>query len=333
MEKIEGIKLANSEVIVSQLADDTSIFLNSPEHIPYLLKILTKFALCSGLKTNVEKTKVHNIGHGDINKHQLSGMNLENGPIKLLGISLTNNEKENIEQNFLPKLKLMQNLLNLWSQRNLSLKGKITVINSLIVSLFVYQLTIIETPTKILDQIDDAIFKFLWGNKKPKIAKAVIQKQIKDGGLKMPNIYLKAKSWKTMWMKRAILQPENSWVKVLDETLGTILFKDFIKCNADTKTESFGKLPAFYQGILVDWYNIASDKIVTNSEIQNQVIWNNRLITIDKRTIFWINWYSKGVVHIRDILDANGEFMDHQSIKAKYGIKTNFLEVLQLRQS
>ena len=63
------------------------------------------------------------------------------------------------------------------------------------------------------------------------------------------------------------------------------------------------------------------------------MIWNNRLITIDKRTIFWINWYSKGVVHIRDILDANGEFMDHQSIKAKYGIKTNFLKVLQLRQS
>ena len=39
------------------------------------------------------------------------------------------------------------------------------------------------------------------------------------------------------------------------------------------------------------------------------------------------------MIYIKDILDDNGEFMNHQNIKARYGIETNFLEVLQLRQS
>ena len=95
-------------------------------------------------------------------------MTLEQGPIKLLGITLTSNEKESIEENFLPKLKVMKNLLNLWSQRSLSLKGKITVINSLIISLFIYPITIIETPPTVLDEIDEAITHFLWGGQEAK---------------------------------------------------------------------------------------------------------------------------------------------------------------------
>ena len=187
--EIKGIQLSASEIVISQLADDTSIFLKDPRYIASLLRILTKFAICSGLKTNVEKTKVHNLGQTNIEANELEGMTLEQGPIKLLGITLTNSEKESIEENFLPKLKVMKNLLNQWSQRSLSLKGKITVINSLIISLFIYPITIIETPPTVLDEIDEAITHFLWGGKKPKIAKNVIEKQIEDGGLKMPNIH------------------------------------------------------------------------------------------------------------------------------------------------
>ena len=56
-------------------------------------------------------------------------------------------------------------------------------------------MTIVDTPLSVLDQTDEAIFKFLWSGK---IAKAVIQKEIEEGGLKMPNIYFKAKAWKMM---------------------------------------------------------------------------------------------------------------------------------------
>ena len=283
-EKIKGVELTDHKIVISQLADDTSIFLEGPQYIAPLLSVLKKFAICSGLKTNVEKTKVYNIGNGYIVNHQLQGMKLDNGPIKLLGIAITNNEKENIENNYLPKVKTMRHLLNIWSQRNLSLKGKITVINALIISLFVYPMTITDTPIMILDEIDNAIFSFLWGGKRPKISKSVIQKQIEHGGLKMPNIYLKSKAWKVMWLKRAYLKPENDWVRILDHLLGKVKFIDFMQCNSGDKSKIQRRLPLFYQNILSDFHNISTNNISTNLEIQNQIIWYNHNITIEKST-------------------------------------------------
>ena len=54
----------------------------------------------------------------------------------------------------------MENLL-----KNLSLKGKIVLINALIVSLFVYPAMIIGMPDDTLKTIDRAIFNFLWSSK------------------------------------------------------------------------------------------------------------------------------------------------------------------------
>ena len=54
---------------------------------------------------------------------------------------------------------------------------------------------------------------------KPKIAKVVNQNQIGKGGLKMPNIYLQVKSWKLMWLKRALATEHRKWVAVLNTIL------------------------------------------------------------------------------------------------------------------
>ena len=113
----------------------------------------------------------------------------------------------------------MYNLLKLWSQRNLSLKGKICIINSLIISLFVYPASILGIDAKIQDEIDYAIFNFLWDNKPAKIAKVVIQSEIRKGGLKMPNIYKKVRTWRLMWLKRAVKDPNRAWVAILDTLL------------------------------------------------------------------------------------------------------------------
>ena len=95
---IKGINLSNnSQITISQLADDTTIFLNSTKSISSLLKLLENFATCSGLKTNVEKTKVHNIGATDINSQELHGMKLDQEAIKLLGITLAANEKYRVQ--------------------------------------------------------------------------------------------------------------------------------------------------------------------------------------------------------------------------------------------
>ena len=159
---INGITLKSSELKISQMADDTTIFLKSATSIPPLLATLNKFALYSGLKTNVDKTKLYAIGKMNLRKTNLHGLKLDKGNICLLGLVITDDPKINLHLNIEPKLKLMANILRMWSQRDLSLKGKICVINSLIMSLFIYPATILGIDDTTLNEIDTKISAFLW---------------------------------------------------------------------------------------------------------------------------------------------------------------------------
>ena len=67
--------------------------------------------------------------------------------------------------------------------------------------------------------------------------------------------------------------------------------------------------------------------------ITNKSLWLNKDITVEGKEIFWIDWYIHGIQFIKDILTENGVFMTAEQLNEKYGVKTNFLSVLQIRQS
>ncbi len=55
---IKGISIDNTEYLISQYADDTDLFLDEDEKsLERCFEILDDFAICSGLKVNVEKTE------------------------------------------------------------------------------------------------------------------------------------------------------------------------------------------------------------------------------------------------------------------------------------
>ena len=53
---IKGIKLKSKEIKISQLADDTTLLLESGESVKYVKDLLHNFELIAGLKTKMEKT-------------------------------------------------------------------------------------------------------------------------------------------------------------------------------------------------------------------------------------------------------------------------------------
>ena len=55
-------------------------------------------------------------------------------------------------------------------------------------------------------------------------------------------------------------------------------------------------------------------------------IWHNSLIRIDDRPLFYKSWFQAGVKEVKDLLDADQNFMSFTSFKAKYKIRTNYLE-------
>ena len=75
-------------------------------------------------------------------------------------------ESEIIELHINNRIKNIQTIINIWRSRILSLKGKITIIKTLIIPQVQFLFSIIFIPD---NTIEKKLFEFLWDAKPPKI--------------------------------------------------------------------------------------------------------------------------------------------------------------------
>ena len=61
-ENVQGIQIDNSEIKITQVADDTTCFVKTKTSLCYLLDIFKQFQCCAGLKWNVDKIKAKILG-------------------------------------------------------------------------------------------------------------------------------------------------------------------------------------------------------------------------------------------------------------------------------
>ena len=63
--------------------------------------------------------------------------------------------------------------------------------------------------------------------------------------------------------------------------------------NIETKNMYIDRLPILCQDILKTWFKIYQHNPVNTTDIQNQMLWLNKKITVIKRLILWNKWYKK----------------------------------------
>ena len=100
----------------------------------------------------------------------------------------------------------METLINIWSQRKLSLKGKVTILKFSMILQASYLLSVLFVPDSSLQKIDKLIFNVLWNGKNPKVRRDKIIGNINEGGVKMPDIFSFHKTSKISWIKRCLLR-------------------------------------------------------------------------------------------------------------------------------
>ena len=331
-DKIKGIKINDAEVKLSQLADDMSCFMEDLESLQHSLQTFKLFSYCSGLKVNYGKTTAKYIGslkNSDFYPHGLSWIKHS---IETLGIRCTNNTKESYNHNFKPRILTLKNTLNIWSQRSLSLKGKITVVNNLALSPLIYVSSIIDTPKDAIVEIKKCIDKFLWNGKKAKIARSVIEQSTESGGLKLCNFEIKVQALKLSWVNRLISSNNANWTQVAKFYYKTNDLNLYFRTKQN-QINTNNEAPVFYKDIHNLWMKMYSSQPSTAEEVQNEVLWKNKFITSNSKCLNWKEWRNNGIIHVSDLLDNNGMFYDHIQLQNIYGIKCNFLDVLQLRQN
>ncbi len=124
--------------------------------------------------------------------------------------------------NYKPKLVELKNLLNIWKQRALSLKGKITIINTLALAPLIYVASLIDIPKYAITEINNIIQHFIWDGKTSTIAQSTLIQSIEHGGLKLCQFETKSKALQLSWVKRLINPTHENW---------KLLTKSFYNCN------------------------------------------------------------------------------------------------------
>ena len=145
--------------------------------------------------------RIGSLRHSNAKIYTIKPLKWSDGDIEMLGVTITNAPHQS-NKAFDLTIDKMQCVTNQWSSRNLTMMGKILIVNTLMCSLFTYQMSVLPCMCKNqYDRIDNIIKEYLWNGGKPKIPLKVLQNSTKYGRLKLANFRQKHISLHMQWVQ------------------------------------------------------------------------------------------------------------------------------------
>ena len=310
-QNIKGIVVGTKEIKLTQYADYTCVYLNGSNSLENIVKLFEDFYRYAGLKLNIDKTEAIWLGRN--NRYgKICGIKITQEPVKVLGIWLSKNPKEISSLNLDQRIEKLRILLNLWSQRGLTIKGKITIIKSKALPLITFATNFIYVPKDVIETIKTILYDFVW-KKKQHVKKTTLVETPAKGGLKMPNAAAIIKSNKLNLIKR-LLSTDSNCNTTAAFFRRTNNIEKFLSYKNSTKY--LHPLPKYYEQLLNMWYSINNREPATTYEILSESIWLNERILVGNRPVYNKSWIDAGILCIKDLLNRNC-FMTQAQIEKK----------------
>ena len=171
---------------LSQYADDTGFISSNFEDIPLLFDKFSKYEKATGCTLNAHKTKGLLIQTNTVakicQKYHIKWCTDEF--VRILGVHFNNDYEHTKYFNIQACIRQMEECAKTQSQRNLSLKGKTIVINTLILSKLWFIANVFPIPKDLIPEINKIIFGYLWkGSAVEPIAREILFLPKDRGGL------------------------------------------------------------------------------------------------------------------------------------------------------
>ena len=324
--EIKGFNINNFSSILGQFADDMDMYLLFEKGtINNVVKTLNSFQQNLGFKVNYDKTTVYRIGslrNSEAKIYTQPMLNWSNNPIEVLGVRITHDKGDLARINYENIIQKSTGILTNWRRRNLSLYGKILIVNTLISSLFVYKMyTVPSMSLQMIKQLNKICSDFIWNGRKPKIAYEKLQNTKKLGGMNLVDFGIKDDSLKISWIK--ILQEDTELAKIVYEQLNPILGEWIWKVNLNTSDiNKLFKNDFFWKDVLRAWskLNFKSAEEMSNSEIANQIIWFNTCIRRENKPFLIKKAFLNGLTTVSCLITPNGKQIPAETICSWYDI-------------
>ena len=283
---------------ISQLADDTTLFLKDEQAIKNCLEKVESFGNASGLKLNKHKTEGLWLGqHGNRND-KFENINWSKTCIKALGVYFAYDSNEAEEKNWKDRLNSIKKILHTWNQRDLSLQGRILVIKTLALLKLVYLITSISIPEKIIKEINKELFSFLWKYRRDKIARRVQINSLENGGLNMIDLKSYCVAMKAVWAYRLYNAKNETWSIIPQKYFENCDIQTILCMNTDKEKHIPIKLPMFYKEVITSWHECGGGKKTPQNvaDIRKEIIWGNKHILCKGKSLYLKHWKNSNLI-------------------------------------
>ena len=331
-DNIAGFKLSHNTcpIKIRMYADDATFFLKDMIDYREVLSRIKLFSDFSGLNLNKNKSNAMFVGDPSQKNQIKFGIKIVNS-IKILGITFSNEKAaKDMEINVEPKIKQLERICGMWEKRHLSLIGKITVLKSFGLPLFIYLMQSIGLDEIYFKRINSIMFKFLWktnSNEQQKVIERVKREHLFKsndlGGLSMFDITKMQYSFYLKWADKLISEDICSWKTIPIICLSPIGGLSAFKSPVTSKQFKGMHLVNnnFWKKVLITWLNLSNDIPFKKKCNINDPLFNNTSVTFKGNTLFMEKCINKSIVLIKDFLD-NGELLTYEQFMSKFGLNT-----------
>ena len=301
---VTGIGLPYGGVcVINQYADDTTFTVRDGGSVRRVLELVEQYGQASGAKINKDKSEIMYVG--EVEREEV-GLRVEERYIKVLGVHLGVASKEARDVTWTGVINKIRTVCASWRGRKLKLKGKVIIVNSLLLSVCVYVMTVLDMPDWVMNALNEVVCDFIWEGKGVKIAKHTLVGKWWEGGLNLVDLEAKRSAIRIKTVKKYMVGRWNyGWKEIFKKYVDDVGGMGDNAWYMGFKQSMTVGIPEIYREVLEAWRRFLPKVEYKCEELNvfvNLPLFLNEKFKQNLKTLYEPTFFAGGLRQVKDII-------------------------------